>query len=552
MQLHRYLKFSLYVLSFIIVAFGQPAWSWSLGLLAAVCGYAIFWLALLNESFYKRRFWIATLWFMGVQLVQLSWLNTHPYSYIYAVYFLFSFLMGVQFGVLGLFITRQKCQYISNLLGIAALWTLMEWSRLFVFSGFSWNPVGLSLTSGVYPMQMASLWGMYGMSFWVIFVNLLGLRGWLKEKLSSFLLFGLASLTPYLYGMYQFSEHEHSINTRETINIVLVQTSFPIEEIMDFSSRKEMISYVMTEWQQILSLLQKQKNHAIDLIVLPEYVVPFGTYSPIFPYDFVKKTFREILGEDSLPHLASLEAPYAQEYATPSGNVWFVNNAFWLQSLANIYHSAVVAGLEDVEELSPGQFAYYSAAIHFNPFTLPSERYAKRVLLPFAEYIPFEFCKKIAAEYGIGGSFCPGKEAVIFHHDKASFGVSICYEETFGHLMRETRRNGAELLVNLTNDSWYPNSRLTHQHFDHARLRSIENGIPHVRACNTGLTCGIDSLGRVIAKIEGDDSVADSIYIKVSTYHYPTLYSQCGDYLIIGMSFFLSLWFFWKHKRSHL
>jgi apolipoprotein N-acyltransferase len=71
-----------------------------------------------------------------------------------------------------------------------------------------------------------------------------------------------------------------------------------------------------------------------------------------------------------------------------------------------------------------------------------------------AEYIPFSFCKEIAAEYGIQGSFTEGKEATIVQGCNGPFSLSICYEETFGNLMREGRQNGSEMLVNLTSD--YP------------------------------------------------------------------------------------------------
>ena len=96
------------------------------------------------------------------------------------------------------------------------------------------------------------------------------------------------------------------------------------------------------------------------------------------------------------------------------------------------------------------------------------------------------------------------------------------------------------LLVNLTSDVWYPNSRLPKQHFDHARLRTVENGIPLIRACNTGITGGIDSLGRII-NVLGDNYsesewIADSIKITVPKYTYGTVYSKTGDLLIIIIS----------------
>jgi apolipoprotein N-acyltransferase len=111
--------------------------------------------------------------------------------------------------------------------------------------------------------------------------------------------------------------------------------------------------------------------------------------------------------------------------------------------------------------------------------------------------------------------------------------------------MRENRLAGANMLVNITSDVWYPNSRLGKQHFDHARLRTVEMGIPLLRSCNYGVTAGVDSLGSIIDSCGGNTDVregsADALLVKVSTYHYRTLYAFWGDYLIIGASFFFIL-----------
>ncbi len=169
------------------------------------------------------------------------------------------------------------------------------------------------------------------------------------------------------------------------------------------------------------------------------------------------------------------------------------------------------------------------------------------------EYIPFEFCRNLAASYGIGGSFTFGEEAKVLRTEKFPFGVSICYEETFGNMMRMSRQNGAEVLVNLTSDVWYPDSTLAKQHFDHARIRTVEAGIPLLRSCNTGITCGVDSLGNVVADLPEYDSSgnwnADSLYVSVPKFHYNTLYSRLGDVPIIGFCLIASLGLFFRRRQ---
>ncbi|MCF7806759.1 MAG: hypothetical protein K9M13_03820, partial [Simkaniaceae bacterium] len=154
-------------------------------------------------------------------------------------------------------------------------------------------------------------------------------------------------------------------------------------------------------------------------------------------------------------------------------------------------------------------------------------------------YLPFKGFAKIAGHYGIGDFFTPGEGAIILE-GKKKIGVSICYEECFGHLMRENRSKGAELFVNLTNDGWFPRSKLPRQHFNHARLRSVEMGIPQIRASNTGFSGAINSFGRVEALLGDRDEcgkmIKDIAMIELRDYTYPTLYAKVGDWLIVIVS----------------
>lgn len=531
--------------SFFIVAFGQPAWSSFLACASYFGGFAFFWIGTWSIKNKKKRFWLAVLWFMAVQLIQLSWLLSHPYLYIYLLYFLFSFLLGLQFGLTTLFITEKTLTSFLGILGIASFWTLMEWERLFVFSGFTWNPIGLSLSAFDYSLQFASLWGIFGLSFWTFFVNLLALKVWVERKtVKNVGLWILIGGLPFFYGFIQYHTHEKNVEKAlkepgTTLSVVLVQTAFPIEEALEFRSADEAIEFVMKEWKQILCILKKEQGKSIDLIALPEYVVPYGTYFTVFPFKTVKETFTEVFGETSHSYFPSLEPPLAKSYQTAQETVYYVSNAFWVQTIANLFNAEIVIGLEDVEKTADNQRNCYSAAFHFRPQIFCPERYEKRVLIPMGEYIPFEFCKEIAKKYGIGGSFIPGKEAKIFK-GKVPFGVSICYEETFANLMSETRAKGAELLVNLTSDVWYPNSKLPQQHLDHGRIRSVENGIPIVRACNTGITCALDSLGRII-KVLGETSKeqewsSSALHVKVPLYSFNTFYGKFGDKFIVFSS----------------
>lgn len=528
------------IASFLIVSFGQPVWSQTLSFLASTMGFALFFYVLISFDSPKRRYWLATAWFTAVQLVQLSWFLSHPYMYIIAFYSLVALIYGLQFGVVGLFANPKKITQMSRIFFMASCWVFLEWLRLFVLSGFAFNPIGLSLSAHLYSLQTASLWGAYGMSFWVLFVNLLCLKAWLEwphyKPLLTYILF---ATFPFIFGSIQLKIFDSK--PKDTFHAVLIQPVFPIEESMKFRDSASFIKYVESEWRQILTLAKNHLDKENHLIVLPEFIVPFATYTPVFRFEDVRKTFLEILGDHVKHVLPEPQEPLGTRYSTPVGPLWMVSNGYWLQALANVFNVPVIAGMEDVDDLQDGSRKYFSSAQYVEPNQKPRKpfrRYDKRILVPMGEYIPFSFCSDLAAKYGITRSFTPGSEAKIFPA-AVPLSVSICYEETFGHLMRESRLKGAELLVNLTSDAWYPT--LAQHHCDHARLRTVENGIPLIRSCNTGITCGFDCFGREI-KTLGDNShdkiwKPGSLHLQVPIVSYPTLYSIFGDYFILALCF---------------
>ena len=426
----------------------------------------------------------------------------------------------------------------------------MEWSRIFVLSGFSWNPIGLTLASSDYARQLASIGGVFGLSFWVMFTNTLALRAAFSRTFPYMWI--AAVLFPYIFGAIHIAAHTQlsfSPEKEKPFSALLVQTAFPAEESAAPLKPENLIAYVVDEWKQIIETIQKHKGKKLDIIVLPEFVVPFGTYPFAYPLTMVYKIFEETCGPECLASLPHLISPYAAVTETRHGPQMMVNNAYWAQAIANIFKTSVLAGLEDAEDDTQMRRHYYSAALLFHEQTKPIEveldplaRYEKRVLVPLGEYIPFEFCRKIAANYGVLSSFTSGSEAKVMHaQGGVPFSPLICYEETFSYVVREGRLKGANLLVNLTSDAWYPNSELPRQHFEHARLRTVENGVPLIRACNNGITGAIDCFGRDISVLGGDNPesvewIQDALFVEFPLKHYWTMYSRFGDAFIVILS----------------
>lgn len=538
--------------SFLIVAFGQPAWIPYLGSIAAVAGFAPFFRVLLDISEPYKRFWLATVWFAGVQMVQLSWFLTHPFNYIYGLFLFLTFGVGAQMGLFALFVTKERFRHWAGIISLASFWTLLEWTRLFFLSGFSFNPVGVAFTDSLYSLQWASLFGMYGLSFFIILINLLLVRAWIDGwKISRLLIWACAALLPFIFGYVHVQFHRSKLEERAKqpdgmLKTLLVQTAFPIEEIMPFETWEAYLRFTENEWEEIFKTLVPYQEKGAELIALPEYVVPFGTYMAVYPYDRLEQAWLRHFGKDATVKLPDLKPPLALEVE----GKWHVTNAYICQAISNHFQADLVAGLQDDQWTDPATKQSYSSGFYFWPGGNVGLRYEKQVLLPMAEYIPFEPCRKMAADYGINGSFTCGTGAKVFPGCKAPFGISICYEETYGHLMRQNRERGAELLVNLSSDVWYPNSRLPQQHFDHARLRTVENGIPLVRSCNTGITGAINSIGEVIVRGHEDQEWERfAILADVPLYHYRPLYSVWGDLIIIGFSL-LSLPGLWISRQG--
>ena len=540
-SLLKKVKSTSLVLSWFIVAFGQPAWLGWAGIISAVIGFALFWQSLSSFISAKKRFAIACGWYALVQSVQLSWMTSIEFQgyYIIGVYFGLCVLLGIQFGAISL-LTRSELSWM-RILAIASLWTLFEWGRFFFLCGFSWNPVGLALTSTVWPAQICSLWGILGLSFWVFFTNLAVLKLWRQEKkrlipkqLEKLVL--LLAVLPYLFGVLhiRWQEYKEAHQESSSMMVALLQTGLlPSEKVPIHGQLKAFIP-PFDQWQRLFGMLREKTDAKYDLIVLPEAAVPYRADLCHYPYERVVKLLKEFFGTEITAKLPPLSPHLAEQRQVKGVSGWYVSNLYMCQALANIYQAEVIAGL-DAQDKESGK--NYNAAFHFKPMEWTARRYEKQVLLPLAEYLPFEIFRPLTGYYGITDFFSRGEESLVFL-GRVPLSVSICYEETFPEIVRQGRQNGAALFVNVSNDNYYPNSRLSQQHFDHARLRTIENGIPLVRACNTGITAGIDSLGRTLNKLgdggKNSEWVKGALVFPMKISSHPTLYTFWGDAGIIA------------------
>lgn len=147
-----------------------------------------------------------------------------------------------------------------------------------------------------------------------------------------------------------------------------------------------------------------------------------------------------------------------------------------------------------------GDIRLYNSAYHIGPGD-QKERYDKVLLVPFGEYVPFSKIVPFLARLVPGeGEFSTGGLQEPFRTPFKT-GTLICFEVTFPHLSRRQVLQGAQILVNITNDGWFGSTWGPYQHLAVSAVRAAENGVPVIRAANTGISAVFDARGRIMTSI---------------------------------------------------
>jgi apolipoprotein N-acyltransferase len=208
----------------------------------------------------------------------------------------------------------------------------------------------------------------------------------------------------------------------------------------------------------------------------------------------------------------------------------------------------LVFGNDDRRLATDGRELFHVGAKMLTPDGELALRYHKMHLVPFGEYVPMQSLLTLGGRFSARlvsavSDFSPGEEAVVGRVGEHPLGVSICYEDIFPSLSRQFVRNGAELLVNITNDGWYGRTSAPYQHLAMARLRAVETGRYLVRSANTGITAVIDPRGRVVAETSLFERTA--LVADVGWSREVTPYVAFGDvvgWACVGLTLILAGW----------
>jgi apolipoprotein N-acyltransferase len=378
----------------------------------------------------------------------------------------------------------------SRVIALAAGLAISEWLRGHVLTGFPWNAFGYALTEPLALAQTASLIGLWGLTFLsvAIFASPAvlidgGSRG--RKSRAAPVLALVLLIVMGIFGVVRLKLQPTA--TVANVKLRIMQPNLQQDVRFNYSAKAEVMQKYLTLSDRA-SGPQSTGVRDASILIWPESAFPF----------FLTRE------ADAMAQIAAL---------LPKGTV-------------------LITGSVRAPEVPPGTRitrAYNSIYVIDHDGSVLSI-YDKLHLVPFGEYLPFQdWMEKLGFVQltKVQGGFIPGTRRRPMEIPNAPRVLPlICYEAIFpGNVVARDERPG--WIVNLTNDGWFGISTGPYQHLQQARLRAIEEGLPVVRAANTGISAVIDPLGRIVAQLGlGVEGVLDSSLPSAIA---PTIYARSGN-----------------------
>ncbi|HUQ27924.1 MAG TPA: apolipoprotein N-acyltransferase [Usitatibacter sp.] len=427
---------------------------------------------------------------LGYFLAGVSWVyvSLHDFGSMPAplaalATFLFCAFLAIFPALAGWLARRYAARNPASLLALsAAAFTLCEWLRGWLFSGFPWLTVGTSQVPGGPLAGFAPIAGMYGVSLMVCLVaaTLAAAARSFEARGARWRVVAVAAAILAAGGALRWIDWGSPAGP--PVRMALLQGNVAQE----LKWREEIRTRTLVEYRQMILDAQAR------VVVLPETALP---------------AFFDQLPED---YLASI-----RDGARAAGK-------------------DVLMGIVE-REFRAGEYDYYNTLLRL---TGPRQAYRKRHLVPFGEYIPpgFKFVLAVLkiplSDFASGGADQAPLEA-----GGVSFAVAICYEDIFGEeLIGALPR--AQALVNVSNDAWFGESFAADQHLQASQARALESSRWMVRATNTGATAAIDEKGRVVARLA--PFTAGTLIADVTPRKGQTPYVLFGNLLAIACALVLA------------
>lgn len=382
----------------------------------------------------------------------------------------------------------------------ACLWVALEWMRGWFLTGFGWNNLGVALHANIPFVQLAGLGGVYLISWLIVFVNVCAYRTFRR-------VYGEVSAGRPRGPLYELS-----------LALVLAALGFA------------------WGWRQTLQKPQgslRALRYAAVQANIPQSGSSSG-YEEGVPIEENLRRHEEL----SLRALESKPELLLWPEATTGLNIFSDERLGSLVTrLSTKGKCYFLLGAEDSE---PGKI--YNAAFLFSPGYTGFTVYHKNKLVIFGEYVPLvDWLPILRKLVPFGVDFGAGQKPELLKMPTLSVSLTplICFEDTLPRFVRQAAALQPDILVNITNDSWFKNSPGAEQHLANAIFRAVENDRPLLRCANTGVTCEVNQYGVVKARLtdsglpNGRSVGAQNILTRELRWHSPrqTLYQRWGDWV---------------------
>lgn len=435
--------------------------------------------------FMAGTYWIA--YALAVDVEKFGWLI--PISILGL-----SAVMALWFALFGWLVWwRRTGHWFADILRFIVLWVVVEYLRSLGIFGFPWNLMGyIALPMGM--AQPAAYVGTYGLSLLMLLAAMLPVT-WLKQQpgSNSTAIYSatvlIALIVAYGYGMARIPADE--IGEGDTMRVRIVQASIPQTEKWTQEGRLKSLQLHMQ-----LSQMQSDASRA-DAVIWSETAMPF-TFFPDSPWP---------------QRLASLLGPGMH----------------------------LITGVVEADDTND-KLELTNSIVAINDVGGREARYAKHQLVPFGEFVPLRHVLPLEKITPGDGDFSrgPGPQTITLD-GLPPFSPLVCYEVIFPWIAIDPR-NRPDWILNVTNDAWYGDSPGPYQHFAMSRMRAIEQGLPLVRAANTGISAVISPYGTVIRKLSlNERGIIDQ---KLPNKNTRTFYSKYIEWpvvaLLLAMFFFTS------------
>lgn len=445
---------------------------------------------LLNDSKSRMQAFSDGWWFgVGMFTISLAWiiraLQLSGFNWL-AIFtpIIFGLLMGLFTGLSTMLASIANKGY-QRILMLGAMWALGEWLRSWLFTGFPWNLIGSIWTCNDNIIQITSVIGTYGLSALTIILfclpSLFNIqRRSIYEDLSD----------------AQKTDIKHSAGNDKKTAFTFILVTLAVWTGIYYYGYLRLNSAGETQFVDDVNLRLVQPNiRQEDKWNREKYIENFDKYVNLSKKEGIENITHVIWGETAATFPVDKD-PNIRHKMTK----WLAEDAI------------LITGFPRYKKLDENKYQTWNSMAVLDNTGNMIELYNKFHLVPFGEYIPLrslfgENIEKIT--HGMK-DFTSGKGLRTLNiKGLPPTSALICYEIIFPSQVA-LNHNRPEAIINLTNDAWYGQSQGPYEHFEMARLRAAEEGIPVVRVANTGISGIIDAYGRVTTKTKlSEENVLD-------------------------------------------